>query len=138
MWREVSWSDHSPDADRSRRWAPPPRPRRVRVQAEFRGGGVGGVPRRAPPGGDGPSTSTKRHPCPLAGTGVPGGVEGRSRLTSWTSTATRGSAFEVSRGVPVSRAMTCGPAALATVGLRGSVRQGTSFPGRGTSVYGPR
>ena len=92
---------------------------------------------RTPPGEDGPSTSTTRCPCPLAGTGVSGGVESRFRWTSWTSTATGESAFEVSRGAPVSLEMTCGPGVLATGGPGGSVGRGISLTGRGTSVFGP-
>ena len=46
MWSEVSWSDHSPDAARSRRWAPHP----DRDASEYRRSSAGeGLLRRAPP-----------------------------------------------------------------------------------------
>ena len=95
------------------------------------------MPRRAPPQVGGSSRSTKRCSCPPAGTGVPGGVGGRSRWTSWTSDATGGSASGVLRGEPASPATTCVPTTLATVGPGGSVGLGTSLPGRGISVSGP-
>ena len=89
MCNELSWCDHTPDTDWSRRGElPSPLGTHPSI-----GGGPGlGFRRVSPRVGD-PSPSTKRGPPRPAGTGVPGGWEGLSLGTSATSDAIGVSAF---------------------------------------------
>ena len=132
MWSEVSWSGHSPDADRSRRWAPHP----DRDASEYRqSSGGGGCPEGRLLEQVVPHQPPRHVPVHLPG---PGYRKVWGIGLGGTSDATGGSASGVSREVPASPTMTCVPTTPATVGPGALLGLGTLLPRRGISVCGPR